>query len=67
MLRTVYKLQLISRKTGDVVEEYTRMSEKAFDRLWCLALKNVNPLQYKMKEVHETIEYARKSHREASL
>ncbi len=39
----------IGRKTKKIVQEETIKSEKAADRVWCLALKNVNPLKYKLQ------------------
>ena len=44
-----YVIRVIDRKTKKVVQEETRKSEKAADRLWCLALKNVNQLKYKLQ------------------
>jgi len=44
-----YVIRVIDRKTKEVVQEETRTSEKAADRLWCLALKNVNQLKYKLQ------------------
>lgn len=46
---TAYVIRVIDRKTKEVVQEETRKSEKAADRLWCLALKNVNQLKYKLQ------------------
>ncbi|MCK5608504.1 hypothetical protein KAR91_41870 [Candidatus Pacearchaeota archaeon] len=44
-----YILDVIDRKTGKVVQTETRKSERAFDRLWCQAMTNVNSLIYKLK------------------
>lgn len=44
-----YVVRVIDRKTKEVVQEDTRKSEKAAERLWCLALKNVNQLKYKLQ------------------
>lgn len=43
-----YIIQIIDRKTNEVVQEEVRKSENTADRLWSLALKNVNPLKYKL-------------------
>lgn len=45
----MYVIKIIDRKTGKVVQEEIRKSERAADRLWCLSLKNVNQLKYKIK------------------
>ena len=47
------KLEIIDRKTGKVVQTETRKSSTAFDKLWCLALKNINQLKYKMRVVDD--------------
>lgn len=47
--KKVYTLEIIDRDSGKVVQAETRKSEQAFDRLWCQAIKNVNPLKYKLK------------------
>lgn len=44
-----FVIRVIDRKTKKIVQEYNRKSEKAADRLWCLALKNVNQLKYKLQ------------------
>ena len=44
----VYKIRIIDRKTKKIVQEETRKSLQAADRLWCMSLKNVNTLIYKM-------------------
>ena len=44
-----YILEVIDRDTGKVVQTETRKSSRAFDRLWCEAMKNVNSLKYKLK------------------
>lgn len=44
-----YKIQIIDRATKQVVQEEIRKSFSAADKLWCMALKNVNTLKYKMK------------------
>jgi len=44
----VFILQIIDRKTGKVVQEETRKTSIAFDRLWDKAVKNINPLVYKI-------------------
>ena len=48
--KTEYKLEVIDRKTGEVVQTETRMSSLAFDRLWYKAMDNINPLKYKLRE-----------------
>lgn len=49
----VYTLQIIDRKTKEVVQTETRKSAGAFDRLWMTAVKNVNPLKYKLVQLEE--------------
>ena len=44
-----FVIRVIDRKTKKIVQEETIKSEKAADRMWCLALKNVNPLKYKLQ------------------
>lgn len=44
-----YVIRVIDRKTKEIVQEEIRKTEKAADRLWCLALKNVNQLKYKLQ------------------
>ena len=46
--KTYYILDVVDRKTGIVMKTETRRSSESFDRLWCKALRNVNPLQYKL-------------------
>lgn len=50
-----YILKIIDRKTLEVVHTEKRKSEQSFNRLWCLALSSVNPLQYKMVATEENI------------
>jgi len=47
--KVTFILTLIDRGTNEVVQTYTKKSEQAADRLWSQAIKNVNPLKYKMK------------------
>jgi len=49
-MKREYILEIMDRKTKQVVQTETRKSEKAFQRLWENAIKNVNPLQYKITE-----------------
>ena len=44
-----YIIRIIDRETKEIVQEETRKSYQAADRLWCKALKNVNQLKYKMQ------------------
>ena len=44
-----YIIRVIDRKTGQVVQEEIRKSFTAADRLYCLALRNVNPLIYRLQ------------------
>ena len=46
---TEYILEIIDRDTGKITQTETRKSEEAFDKLWSKAIKNVNPLKYKLK------------------
>jgi hypothetical protein len=47
-MKKQYVLTIIDRDTGEVVQTETRKSASAFDRLWCMALTNVNRLTYKL-------------------
>jgi len=47
MGKTIYILNIVNRKTGDVHVE-TRKRYSAFDRLWSKARENVNPLTHKL-------------------
>lgn len=51
-----YTIRVINRKTKEVAQEETRKSYRAADRLYCLALKNVNHLIYKLEflSCHDT-------------
>ena len=49
-MKKEYVLEIIDRKTGDIVQTEKRKSAAAFDRLWCKALSNVNSLKYKLRE-----------------
>jgi len=46
--KKIYVLTLYDRNKKTIVQRETRRSEQAFDRLWCMALGNVNTLKYKM-------------------
>ena len=45
---TIYILEIIDRRTKKVVQTETRRTQQSFDRLWCKALSNINPLTYKL-------------------
>lgn len=47
-MRKIYILDVIDRRTKEIVQTETRKSEHAFDRLWCRAISNVNQLKYKL-------------------
>ena len=44
-------MRVFDRKTNKLIQEEVRRTFNAADRLWCIALKNVNPLKYKLKFV----------------
>jgi hypothetical protein len=53
MSKKIYKIQIIDRKTNRIIQEETRKTQQAIDKLWCRCLTNVNPLIYKIKYIEE--------------
>lgn len=49
VIQMKYAIRIVDRKTKKLVQEYIMKSEKSADRLWCIALRNVNQLKYKME------------------
>ena len=58
MKKKIYIIKIINKETKEVVQEESRKSYSAFCALWSKAVKNINPLIYKLKVVEE-INHAR--------
>lgn len=47
-MKKVYIIEVIDRKTKEIVQVEIRKSEQSFDRIWRKAISNINPLVYKL-------------------